>query len=143
MTFFVGTIIRWRRFILVCGVAGAVVMTVVALLLPPWYRARTSLFPPEQSGALPISDEIVKRLSSLMGNVSTGSSPGDVCIEILKSRAVGEPLVEEFGLMQSYGARSMEECLDALHSHARFALLDNGMVVVTFEDQSPDRKSVV
>ena len=144
MAFIIRTLVHWRRFILGCAVAGALAMTIVALLLPPWYRARTTLFPPEQSGVLPIPDEIVKRLSApLMGMISTGSSPGDVCIEILRSRAVGEPLIAEFGLMQSYGAGSMEECLDALHAHSRFALLDNGMVVVTFEDRNPQRAAAI
>lgn len=145
MLFFFRTIIAWRRFILVCGLAGALVMAGVSLLLPKWYRATTSLFPPEPTNpTMSLPAELVQQLSApLLGPIATGASPGTVYIEMLRSRTIGEKIIDEFGLMKSYKCDRIEDCLAVLHSHCGFTLLDNGMLVVTFEDHSPERAAKI
>ncbi len=144
MSFLIATFYAWRRFILVCGLAGLLVVGAVAFLLPRWYRSTTTLVPPEPSAVLSISEEIVRQLAApLLGRVETGASPAAVCIEVLRSRTVGEALIREFGLMDSYQTGTMDECLDALRSHADFTATENGAVVISFEDRSPVRAAMI
>ncbi len=144
MLFFFKTLIAWRRFIIVCGIAGAVIMGVISFVLPSWYRATTSLFPPEPTSSLPISAELVQQLSApLLGPIATGASPETVYIEMLKSRTIDEKIIEEFNLMKRYGCTRIEEALDAFRSHCGFTLLDSGILIVTFEDRDPDQAAKI
>lgn len=144
MLFFFKTLIAWRRFILGWGVAGAVVLGAVSFLLPRWYTATTSIFPPEPSVAMPMYTELVQQLSApLLGPVASGAAPETVYIEMLKSRTLGEKIIDEFGLMPVYKADRIEEALEAFRSHIGFSLLDNGLLIVTFEDRDPERAAQV
>ncbi len=144
MLFFFRTLIRWRRFILGWGIAGALAMGLVSFILPRWYMARTSIFPPEPSLAMPMYAELVQQLSApLLGPVAAGAAPETVYIEMLKSRTLGEKIIDEFGLMKSYKTDRIEDALDAFHSHIGFSLLENGLLIVTFEDKSPERAAQI
>ncbi len=144
MRFFFQTLIRWRRFILASALASAAVLGGVSFLLPKWYTARTSIFPPEPTVAMPMYAEIVQQLSApLLGPIATGAAPETIYIEMVKSRSVGEKVIAEFDLMNLYRAERIEECLDGLHSHLGFTLLENGMLIVTFEDRDPERAAAI
>jgi tyrosine-protein kinase Etk/Wzc len=144
MSFLIKTLITWRRLLAACFVAGVVLMAIIAFSLPRWYRATTTLFPPESSGVLSVSEELVRRLATpLLGAVATGASPGAVCVDVLGSRAVGEQLIAEFGLMEAYDTGTIEECLDALHSHTDLSFHENGILVVSFEDRDPRRAAEI
>ncbi len=144
MLFFFQTLIAWRRFILGTALACAVLMGAVSFILPKWYTANTSIFPPEPSVGIPVYAELVQQLSApLLGPVASGAAPETIYIEMLKSRNVGTKVIAEFGLMDVYGTARIEDCLDELHSHLSFSLLENGLLFVTFEDRDPVRAAAV
>ena len=144
MLFFFKTLISWRRFILGWGVAGAVVLGAVSFILPRWYMATTSIFPPEPSVAMPMFAEIVQQLSApLLGPVASGAAPETVYIEMLKSRTLDERIIDEFSLMSVYKVSRIEDALDEFRSHIGFSLLDNGLLIVTFEDHDPERAAQI
>ncbi len=133
------TLVAWRRFILrttlvvTLGVAG------VSLVLPRWYRASTTVFPPETGGGLSMYAQMLGGLSlPVLGGLATDIAAATVHIDVLRSRRVGERLAEEFDLAARYGTGTLEETLDAFHEHCGFTLLDNGLLVVTFEDRDPE-----
>jgi uncharacterized protein involved in exopolysaccharide biosynthesis len=139
MLFFFRTLIQWRKFILLSGLGTAVLLAAVSFVLPSWYTATTTIFPPESATMMPYA-EIVQQLSSpLLGPMGTGVAPGTIYIEMLKSRTVCEKIIDEFGLMKRYKANRIEEAIDALHSHLGFTLLDNGLLIMTLEDRDPQR----
>ena len=133
------TLVAWRRFILrttlvvTLGVAG------VSLVLPRWYRASTTVFPPETGGGLSMYAQMLGGLSlPVLGGLATDIAAATVHIDVLRSRRVGERLAEAFDLAARYGTGTLEETLDAFHEHCGFTLLDNGLLVVTFEDRDPE-----
>jgi uncharacterized protein involved in exopolysaccharide biosynthesis len=112
----------------------------VSFVLPKWYTATTSIFPPEPTVAMPMYAELVQQLSApLLGPVASGAAPETIYIEMLKSRVIGEKVIAEFGLMDLYDASRIEDCLNELQKHLGFTLLENGLLIVTFEDQEPTR----
>ncbi|HEU4929777.1 MAG TPA: GNVR domain-containing protein [Candidatus Krumholzibacteria bacterium] len=144
MLFFLQTLIAWRKFILIAALVSGVVMAGLSFVLPSWYTAKTSIFPPEPTIAMPMYTELVQQLSApLLGPVASGAAPETIYIEMLKSRTVGEKVIEEFNLKDVYGASLMEDLLVILHSHMGFTLLENGLLFVTFEDRDPERAAAI
>jgi len=140
MLFFFQALIRWRRFILGAAIVSGAIVGAASFVLPSWYTAKTSIFPPEPTVTLPMYTELVQHLSApLLGPVASGAAPETIYIEMLKSRSVGERVVKEFGLMQLYGAGRIEDALGEMHSHMGFTLLENGLLFLTFEDRDPVR----
>jgi len=138
MLFFFRTLIQWRRFILLSGLAGAAVMAILSLILPSWYTATTTIFPPETPPTmLPLAGVVQGFSSPLLG--ALGTQPGTIYVEMLKSRTVCDQIVDEFGLMKRYKASRIEDAIGALHSHLGFTLLDNGLLIMTVEDRDPQR----
>lgn len=94
--------------------------------------------------ALPMYAEVMQQLSApLLGPIATGAAPETIYIEMVKSRSVGEKVINEFDLKNLYRCDHIEECLDELHSHMGFTLLENGILIVTFEDRDPERSAAI
>lgn len=138
MLFFFRTLIQWRKFILLSGLAGAVVLAILSFILPSWYTATTTIFPPETpTTMMPFAGVVQQFAAPMFGPL--GVAPGTIYIEMLKSRTVCEKIIQEFDLMKRYKAARIEEAIDALHSHLGFTLLDNGLLIMTVEDRDPQR----
>jgi tyrosine-protein kinase Etk/Wzc len=139
------TIVRWRKLILASGLVAAAVAAVVSLLLPQWYTANASVFPPETGGGLSGYAQLLQQSLQIpmIAPSAGGARPGTIYIDILLSRRVGEKLVEEFDLKTRYGTNIVTEAIEALHAHSSFSLLENGLLKVSFEDRSPERAAAV
>ena len=137
MLFFFRTLIRWRKFIILSGLAGAILLAAISFILPSWYTTTTTIFPPEQTSMSPYAELFQQLSAPLIGPIATGVAPGTIYIEMIKSRTVGDRIVEEFDLLKRYKAKRIEEAIDALHSHLGFTLLDNGLLIMTLEDRDP------
>ena len=145
MLFIVRTIVQWRRFILAAGLITAAVAAVVSFLLPTWYTANTSVFPPETGGPMSGYAQLLQQTLQIpiVTPSAGGARPGTIYIDILLSRSVGEKLVEEFDLKNVYKTEFVTDAIEALHSHTFFSLLENGLLKVSFEDRSPERAAAI
>lgn len=138
MLFFFRTLVQWRKFIVLSGLAGAVLLAVISFIMPSWYTVSTTIFPPEQTTLMPYA-ALMQQLSMPMLGQIGGVAPGTIYIEMLKSRTVCEQIINEFDLMKRYKAHRIEEAIDQLHSHLGFTLQDNGLLFMTLEDRDPQR----
>lgn len=141
---YVAVLRRWRTFIVrVVGVT-LVVSVIVALLLPKWYAARSSIVAPQESG-------ITSSVRSLMGGLSAQGFGGlgaanpeaDLFLAVLDSRSIRERLIQDFGLQRVYRARTMDDALRTFTRLARSDLTDRGVVEVVVEDKDPQRAADV
>lgn len=126
-----------RPAILVFAVT--VLSLIVAFILPKWYRATTTLLPPEQtSQSIGLLSNLIE--SSALGKVGlvTASSPSDLYAEMLRSRRVREEIVERFDLQDRYHVDNLDKCLGALDDHLSVDVLPSRMIVVQFEDKDPE-----
>jgi len=139
MHFFFSTLVTRRKFIILSAIATAVVLGIVSFVLPQWFTASTTVFPPETSTGMPMYAEMLQNLSlPLLGPMTSGIAPETVYIDMLKSRRIGEKLIAEFNLMERYKVDIIEDAIAALHSHSGYTLLENGLLQVTFEDRDPE-----
>lgn len=144
MLFLFRTLVAWRRFIIVSGLVAAVVMVVVSLLLPKWYTASTTVFPPETSPGASMYTQLLESINApLLGQLGAGTAPETIYIDMLKSRSICEAIINEYDLMEFYDVGVKEHALAALASHCGYTLLVNGLIVVTYEDRDPVRAAEI
>jgi uncharacterized protein involved in exopolysaccharide biosynthesis len=131
---------RWR-LILAITAACAAVAVVVSLLLPVYYKAETRILPPQDKGSS-LASQLIGQAGSLIalaGGAAGVKSPGELYVEMVKSRTILDRMVDRFDLMKLYKTRYRQD--------ARKQLLDSltvreerksGVIVLTVEDR--DRK---
>ncbi len=126
------------------GVVAAAISIAVSLILPKWYTATTSVFPPEPKSSISRYAQLLQSFQApILGPTAIGARPSTIYIDILKSRRVGEKVIKEFDLMKVYQVKLMEDALEALHSHMYFSLLENGLLKISFEDKDRERAAAV
>ncbi len=144
MTFLIKTLIAWRKLIISCTLITAIAMAVISMFLPKWYSAATSVLPPETKGNVSMYSDIVQSLQiPLFGPTPLSSQPATIYINILTSRKIGEQIIQEFDLRRIYKVKLMSKALERLHSHSTFMLLENGLLIIKFEDKDPEQAAAI
>jgi len=132
---------RWRP-ILGITAASAAVALVVSLLLPVYYKAETRILPPQDKGSN-LAAQLMGQaggLIALAGGTAGVKSPGELYVEMMKSRTVLDRIVDRFDLMKLYKKKYRQD--------ARKKLLEfltvredrkSGIISLTVEDRDPKR----
>jgi uncharacterized protein involved in exopolysaccharide biosynthesis len=71
------------------------------------------------------------------------ATPSDVYAAILRSRVVGEAVVQEEKLMQAFDTQSMEKTLKVLFSNVSIQVTGEGLISLTYEDKDKNRAASV
>jgi tyrosine-protein kinase Etk/Wzc len=142
---FLSVITKHKKFISRFILLVTVLTTIIALLLPKWYKSTASVFPAEKAdllgglegiASLAKSFSPAKALSSLSGNSET-----DRYIAILKSSTVLNAVIQKFDLVHVYditsypGEKTMKELLD----NVDFTVENEGNITITVYDKDPQR----
>jgi uncharacterized protein involved in exopolysaccharide biosynthesis len=127
---------RHVRFLLWNTAVVTLLALVVSLVLPRWYAAKAVLLPPSE-------EEVGASLSQLLprgiGGLKLPGAPtlADVFVSVLKSRSVGERLIERFELVRRYRVKDAEVALRELTGHTRLVIGDEGTIAISVEDRDP------
>jgi uncharacterized protein involved in exopolysaccharide biosynthesis len=140
-----------RRFILQATVAGALLSTLIAFLIPKRYQATARLMPPDQGSSgmgmalmAAATGNAGSQLSSSLGSVAGDllglKSSSDLFIGILQSRTVQDDVINKFNLRKIYSDRQMEDARDDLaKSTSVSADRKSGIITIQVTDKSPIR----
>ena len=119
----------------------AVAMAViVALLLPKTYEATTKIMPPQQNPSAAVA--LLSQLGPLANMAGQGlglRNPSELYVDMLRSHAVADNLIQRFSLMQVYHSKDIA---DAHHDLAEATAIDmsrDSMISVTVSDHDPQR----
>ena len=118
-----GTLYRWRRFIISMTMIVAVLSVILTLMMPNRYRASASLLLPESSGGL--SSALLANLPAAASSL-LGAGGGDYIryLAILNSRTVMEAVVDTFDLIRLYELEEEEnplaEAVKTLRDYVEF-----------------------
>lgn len=142
---YLSVIAKYRRFIFFNFILSCFVVGLFSLFLPNWYRANTTLLPPERSNlGLGISSSVLGEFSALSGlSLPMTATPSDVFAAILKSRAVVEPVIVQEELLKVYGVKKMEDGLKEFYSHLQVKVENEGIISIQFEDKDRERAARV
>lgn len=116
----------------------ALIAVGISFLLPKWYRARTTLLPP-QEGTTPYGALASLIESSALGKVGlvATSSPSDVYVEILKSRIVREAVIKRFDLQRRFKQENIDLCIKDLNDRYKVGVMQSRAIELSVEDQDP------
>jgi uncharacterized protein involved in exopolysaccharide biosynthesis len=140
-----------RRFFLRVGIYALLASTVLAFVIPPRYKAKAQLMPPEGQqglgaallGALS-SKGAAGALSGIAGDLLGAKNSGALFVGVLNSRTVADRLIDEFDLLHVYHDSKMEDARDDLGSHSEITEdRKSGILSITVTDHSPRRAAAM
>ncbi len=142
----IGILKAGYRALLLATLAGTAVSVAVSLLLKPVFRAETRILPPQGRDAS-LAAQFVGNATAVPGLLGTAvalKSPGDLYVEMLRTRTILDRIVERFELKKTYREKYLEDArrklLKALHAEAE---RKSGVVIVTVEDHDPVRAAAM
>jgi len=139
-------LVGYRRFIFLNLAGVCLIVAIISLLLPSWYRATTTILPPgSEALSLGAASSLMGTASGLAASFSLPfmASPSDIIAAILKSRVVGEAVVEKENLMEAYKTLSMEKALRELASRVSIHVTQEGLISLSYEDKDRIRSAKV
>jgi tyrosine-protein kinase Etk/Wzc len=139
-------LIGYRRFIFLNLLGVCVIVAIISFLLPSWYRATTTVLPPERETlSLGLTSSLAGAVSGLGTSYSLPfmATPSDIIAAILKSRTVAEAVLEKENLMKAYETKSREAALRELFSRVSVSVSPEGIVSLSYEDKDKIRAAKV
>ncbi|MCK4223728.1 MAG: hypothetical protein KAX39_01020 [candidate division Zixibacteria bacterium] len=139
-------LVGYRRFIFLNLVGVCLIVAILSFLLPSWYRATTTILPPGgEAVGLGVASSLMGTASGLATSFSLPfmATPSDIFAAILKSRTVGEVVVEKENLMEAYKTKSMERALRELFAHVSVKVTEEGLISLSYEDKDKIRTAKV
>lgn len=111
----------------------------ISFLLPPVFTAKVLFIPPKQqqsSAAAALSDLGV--LGGAAGTIAGVKSPADQYAGLVKSRSVGDSLVDQFKLVDRYDKKFRDDALKELATNTRvLAGGKDGLISIELDDEDP------
>lgn len=121
-------------FVLVCTI-GAVT---VALLLPKWYRAKTSLLPSQHDQLTGLTGNFAQYAMSSAGfDLPMMATPSDVYATMLKSETISRAVTDKLNLKQYLKFDSYQKCHNYLKENVDIKVTPEGIVELYALDKDP------
>jgi capsule polysaccharide export protein KpsE/RkpR len=139
-----------RRFLGRAAVAGLLLGTVLAFLLPKRFESTTQLMPPDgqsSSGVAMLAALTAKTesgLGALAGDLLAMKSSGALFIGILRSRTVEDRLIDRFDLKKVYGTQLEESARRKLEENTSISEdRKSGILTIMVTDHDPKRAAAI
>ncbi|MEE8431057.1 MAG: Wzz/FepE/Etk N-terminal domain-containing protein [Candidatus Desulfatibia sp.] len=124
-------------------VGGAIILSVVyILLLPKIYTATARILPPQKAsgGVSSLLSQAGGMLGGLAGGLIGGGSSSDLYVGILKSRSVADNLIEKFDLQELYDQKYREDIYKKLAKRTSISVSRKDQIIsVAVEARQPRR----
>lgn len=142
---FLAIITKWRKLIVRTVIVTTVIVVMMALLSPKWYKATASVFPAEKtdlfSGLEGVSS-LVRNFSPSRGlSALTGPSETERYLAILHSESALLKVIDRFDLTRVYDITNYprEKTMKELLSNTEFQIGDEGQLSISVYDKDPQR----
>lgn len=139
-----------RRFVARAAIAGLVVATAVAFLIPNRYQSTAQLMPPDQSMTsgsamlTALSSRVGEDLAGMAENAMGMKTNGALFVGILKSDTVRDSLIRKFDLQKLYGQRYIESARKKLASKTAISEdRQSGIITISVTDHDPRRAAAM
>jgi uncharacterized protein involved in exopolysaccharide biosynthesis len=139
-----------RRFFLRAVVAGMLVSTLVAFLIPKTYTSTTQLMPPDQqstSGMAMMAAMASKGgsgLAGVAGDLLGLKSSGALFIGVLRSQTSQDRIIQQFDLRKVYNARLVMDARTKLDENTSISEdKKSGIITISVTDHSPQRAAAL
>jgi tyrosine-protein kinase Etk/Wzc len=127
-------------FVLVCTLAAVT----VALVLPKWYRAKSSILPSQYDQNIGLSGNFAQYTMTSAGfDLPIMATPSDVYATMLKSETIGRAVIGELNLLDYYHEPSVQKCLLYLKDKLKITVTGEGVIELYFQDKNPEMAAKV
>ena len=132
MTRIIQVLLRWRKFIYVNVIAVTLFSLVLVFVVKPKYTAVATFQPVLEMGES--QQGTAMALSMMLGGGMV--SPGDIYIDILKSRIVQDTIIRKFNLVKKFNTSNIDKARKRFSDIVKFKSGITGMVrvEVTLDD---------
>ena len=144
-----------RRFLVRCALVGLMSATLIAFLIPKQFESTAQLMPPDSQSSSSLA--MLAGLSAggtggggglglgmLAGDLLGIKSNGALFVGVLRSRTVGDRLVDQFDLKRVYGKSLQIKAREKLSN--RTAITEDrksGIITITVTDHDPKRAAAM
>lgn len=140
---------HWRRFIIINVGTAFVLTTIVAFLLPNWYKSTASILPPKQQdifGAAAGASSLLKGIAGgkLLGNIGRNNGTYNY-MAILRSRTTMDMVINKFDLLTvyDYEEKDRDKVLKELESNTFFEVQDDENITIEVLDKDSSRAAAM
>lgn len=116
----------------ICVLAGG-----LSFLLPKEYEATVQILPPQEKKQSFGFSSMLASLPIPALRLGERGTPSDISLATIKSVTTRRRMVEKFGLMQRYEARTLTDALETLSDNTTAAMTEEGMLGVSVLDKDP------
>ena len=134
---------RRRRMIALATFGTLVVVALVSLVLPQWYRARASILPPESVTATPDIIGIMRFAGVKPTQLPTVATQSDIYAAILKSNTIAEAVIDSLNLVRAFNSKDRVHALARLNENVEIGVTPEGMIEIAFQDRDKERAAAV
>lgn len=123
-------------------ILGPLVIGLIALAITftvkPTFTASTRFLPPQQQQSAAVSMlQSLGALGGLAGAASGLKNPSDQFVSLLKSRTIGDALVDRFNLMERYESEYRQDAIKILADSSNINAGKDNIITVEFDDENP------
>ena len=116
----------------ICVLAGG-----LSFLLPKEYEATVQILPPQEEKQSFGFSSLLSSLPIPTLRLGERGTPADISLATIRSLTARRRMVEKFGLMQRYEARTLTDALEALANKTTADMTEEGMLAISVLDQDP------
>ena len=133
---------RKMLIIKICSVA-IVLSVAYSLTLPNIYSATAKVLPPQKESGGGLS-ALLGQAGGLAGLAAGGLGGGsELYVSILKSRSVGDAVIQRLDLVKVYKRKSLEETRHFVESAVKVQSGKDGIITITADDIDPTRSALL
>lgn len=137
------TVLARRKWPIASVTLLAAIATAIGVFLwPPSYTADAVILPPQQqqSSLSALASSALGGLAGLgMASQLGLKNPEDLYIGILKSRAIGDDIIQKFRLREVYGKKLDSDTRKALEKHTSITSGKDSLIKISVDDRDPKR----
>jgi tyrosine-protein kinase Etk/Wzc len=130
----------WRKFLLWNVVGVMALATIVALLMPNWYRAKATILPPkDEASLLPRGAmDLIAGLGPIgFATTGLGSTGSQQLAAVLRSRSLADVVIQKEDLVTHYDLDTLPKARREFLELYSVEIDADGMVVVQIPDKDP------
>lgn len=115
----------------------SILVALISLLLPNWYKATSVLLPPSNNNMAlnPMSILSTAGIGDFLGNAEDQNR----ILSILKSNTLLETIAKKFNFIKRYDTKNMEEAIKELSNNINVSVEEEMQIVVSFWDKDQEK----
>jgi uncharacterized protein involved in exopolysaccharide biosynthesis len=135
---------RGKRTIGFFVLAGALIATAVAFILPVMFTANAMIIPPQQQPSLLASLDGQFSPLAAMGSRDLGlKNPADLYVGILNSQTIAALVIDKFALQRLYDLRTRVDTQKKLARRTHIEAGKDTLIKISVEDEDPKRAAAM